>query len=201
MRAEFHRLMMTPSVQAEQVRAHGRSRVPASGDVQQTLSPEEAMFLAARNSFYLASVSETGWPYIQHRGGPPGFVHLLNDRQLAFADYPGNRQLLSAGNIRAGSRVAMFFMDYAARERLKIIGEADILTLDEAAAIVPKLAAPEGVKIERVFLINVRAFDWNCPKYITPRFTVAQIEEAVAPLQARIIELERALTEARKSVP
>lgn len=157
------------------------------------------MFLATRNSFYLASLSESGWPYIQHRGGPPGFVALLSERQLAVADYTGNRQLISSGNIRAQRRVALFFMDYVARERLKILGEAEILTPEEAGDILPQLTTPEGVQIERVFRINVAAFDWNCPKYITPRFTTTQVEEAVAPLHARIAELEQALARAQGS--
>ena len=193
MRNEFLRTLATPSVQAEQVRSYGRSRVPATGEVAQLLGPDEQAFIAARDSFYLSSISEDGWPYIQHRGGPKGFVRLVNGTQLIFGDYTGNRQLISAGNIRAQRRVALFFMDYPARERLKIIGHADVLMPEEARELVNSLAVPKGAAIERVFRVAILGFDWNCPKYITPRFTPAEIEAAAAPLRARIAELEAAL--------
>ena len=193
MRNEFLRTLATPAVQAEQLRSYGRSRVPASGAVTQLLGGEEKAFVAARDSFYLASVNEDSWPYIQHRGGPAGFVRIINDTQLVFGDYTGNRQLISAGNIRARKRVALFFMDYPARERLKIIGHADVLMPDEATDLIATLSVPKGATIERIFRIEVLGFDWNCPKYITPRYTVSEIEEATAPLRARIAELETAL--------
>ena len=193
MRNEFLRTLATPAVQAEQLRSYGRSRVPTSGTVAQLLGEEEKAFVAARDSFYLASVNEDSWPYIQHRGGPAGFVRIINDTQLVFGDYTGNRQLISAGNIRARKRVALFFMDYPARERLKIIGHADVLMPDEATDLIATLSVPKGATIERIFRIEVLGFDWNCPKYITPRYTVSEIEEATAPLRARIAELETAL--------
>lgn len=193
MRNEFLRTLATPAVQAEQLRSYGRSRVPTSGTVAQLLGEEEKAFVAARDSFYLASVNEDSWPYIQHRGGPAGFVRIINDTQLVFGDYTGNRQLISAGNIRARKRVALFFMDYPARERLKIIGHADVLMPDEATDLIATLSVPKGATIERIFRIEVLGFDWNCPKYITPCYTVSEIEEATAPLRARIAELETAL--------
>lgn len=197
MRNEFLRTLATPAAQAEQLRSYGRSRVPASGAVTQLLAEEEKAFVAARDSFYLASINEDGWPYIQHRGGPKGFVRVTNDTQLVFGDYTGNRQLISAGNIRTKKKVALFFMDYAARERLKIIGHAEVLMPEEAGELVASLSVPKGVAIERIFRIEVLGFDWNCPKYITPRYTIPEIEEATAPLRARIVELEAALA-ARK---
>lgn len=193
MRNEFLRTLATPSVQSEQVRSYGRSRIPAPGDVSQPLGLEEQSFIAARDSFYLASINEEGWPYIQHRGGPRGFVRVLNGSQIAFGDYTGNRQLLSAGNIRANQRVALFLMDYPARERLKIIGHARVLMPEETRDLIGTLSVPTGVRIERVFVVDVVGFDWNCPKYITPRFTAPEIEEAVAPLKQRIAELETLL--------
>lgn len=192
MRNQFLRTLTTPAVQAEQVRAYGRSRVPAPAGVAQPLGPEEAAFIAARDSFYLASISENDWPYLQHRGGPPGFVRVVNGRQLLFGDYNGNRQLLSTGNIRARRRVALFFMDYPARERLKLIGEAGVLSRAEAGVRLDQLAVPPGAVIERVFQVEITGYDWNCPKYITPRYTAAEVEEAMAPLKARIAELEAA---------
>jgi predicted pyridoxine 5'-phosphate oxidase superfamily flavin-nucleotide-binding protein len=194
MRNEFLRTLATPSVQAEQVRSYGRSRVPAPGGVTQLLGTDEQTFIAARDSFYLSSINEDGWPYIQHRGGPKGFVRVVNGTQLVFGDYTGNRQLISAGNVQARHRVALFFMDYPARERLKIIGHAEVLMPDDAKELITHLSVPKGAAIERVFRIDVVGFDWNCPKYITPRFTTAEIEEAVAPLKERIAELETILT-------
>jgi hypothetical protein len=159
------------------------------------LGAEERAFIAARDSFYLASVTEDGWPYVQHRGGPRGFLRVIDDAQLAFGDYPGNRQLISAGNVRARQRVSFFLMDYPARERLKILGEARVLTPAEAGPLADLLAHPAGVALERVFLIDVVGFDWNCSQYITPRFTADEVEEAVSGLRSRIAELERALAE------
>jgi predicted pyridoxine 5'-phosphate oxidase superfamily flavin-nucleotide-binding protein len=193
MRNEFLRTLATPSVQAEQLRSYGRTRVPAAGPTAQLPGEEEKAFVAARDSFYLASVNEDGWPYIQHRGGPKGFVRFVNDTQLVFGDYTGNRQLISTGNIRTRKRVALFFMDYPARERLKIIGHADVLMPGEVAELTATLSVPNGAAIERVFRIEILGFDWNCPKYITPRYTISEIEEATAPLRARIAELETAL--------
>ena len=193
MRNEFLRTLATPAVQAEQLRSYGRTRVPAGETVTQLPGEEEKAFVAARDSFYLASVNEDGWPYIQHRGGPKGFVRIMNDTQLVFGDYTGNRQLISAGNVRTEKKVALFFMDYAARERLKIIGHAEVLMPDEAGGLIASLSVPKGAAIERIFRIEVRGFDWNCPKYITPRYTISEIEEATAPLRARIAELESAL--------
>ncbi len=193
MRNEFLRILATPAAQAEQLRSYGRSRVPAGGSVTRLLGDEEKAFVTVRDSFYLASVNEDGWPYVQHRGGPKGFVRVLSDTQLVFGDYTGNRQLISAGNIRIKKRVALFFMDYAARERLKIIGHAEVLMPDEAVELIASLSVPNGAAIERIFRIEVLGFDWNCPKYITPRYTVPEIEEAMAPLRARITELEAAL--------
>jgi hypothetical protein len=193
MRNEFIRTLATPAVQAEQLRSYGRTRVPAGGTITQLLGEEEKAFVAARDSFYLASVNEDGWPYIQHRGGPKGFVRIMNDTQLVFGDYTGNRQLISSGNVRTGKKVALFFMDYAARERLKIIGHAEVLMPNEAGELVTNLSVPKGAAIERIFRVEVLGFDWNCPKYITPRYTIPEIEDATAPLRARIAELESAL--------
>jgi predicted pyridoxine 5'-phosphate oxidase superfamily flavin-nucleotide-binding protein len=193
MRNEFLRTLLTPSVQAEQVRSYGRSRAPAPSGVVQFLGAEEQTFIAARDSFYLSSISEDGWPYIQHRGGAPGFVQVVTGTQLVFSDFSGNRQLISAGNIRANRRVALFFMDYPARERLKIIGHAEVLMPEEAKELRADVPVPKGVSIERFIRVDVVGFDWNCPKYITPRFTAVEVEAALQPLRARIAELEATL--------
>ena len=191
MRRTFLDLLTTPAVRAAQERAYGKAlATPPAAGIRQTLGPDEAAFIAARDSFYLASVSESGWPYLQHRGGTPGFLHLLSPTQLLVADYRGNRQLLSTGNIAAGGRVALFLMDYVARERLKILGEASELNIADAQGLAPQMRLPEGVVCERAFLIEVVAFDWNCPKYITPRFTEDQVLAAVKPLHDEIARLQ-----------
>lgn len=195
MRNQFLRTFISPAAEAEQVRSYGKSRVPGEGPVQQLLDPDEQGFIAARDSFYLASIGQNDWPYIQHRGGPKGFVHVLDATHLAFGDYNGNRQLISAGNVKESRRVALFFMDYPARERLKIIGHAEVLAPSKAGDLLTQLIVPKGAVIERVFRVEVVGFDWNCPKYITPRFTAAEVEEATAPLRARIAELEAALAQ------
>jgi predicted pyridoxine 5'-phosphate oxidase superfamily flavin-nucleotide-binding protein len=143
----------------------------------------------------MATVNENGWPYIQHRGGRPGFLRVLSPRTLAFADYRGNRQMLSTGNLASNDRVALFLMDYPQRTRLKILGHARVEDAREHPELVEQLAEPDIHRIiERLFFIEVAAFDWNCPKYITPRYTAAEVEELVVPLKQRIAELEKSLT-------
>jgi uncharacterized protein len=160
------------------------------------LGPAEAAFIAARDSFYMATISETGWPYVQHRGGPPGFLKVLDEQTVGFADFRGNRQYVSVGNLTVDDRVAMILVDYPRRRRLKILGRARPVTAGDEPATVQRLAV-EGypAKVERGLVIAVEAFDWNCPQHITPRFTEAEIAAAVAPLHARIAELEAALAD------
>ena len=142
----------------------------------------------------MSTVSEHGWPYLQHRGGKPGFLRVISPTTLAFADYKGNRQMLSTGNVAANDRVCLFLMDYPQRTRLKILGHARVEDARQHPELVAKFAEPDVRRIvERVFIIDVASFDWNCPKYITPRYTAAEVEEAVAPLRQRIKELEAQL--------
>jgi predicted pyridoxine 5'-phosphate oxidase superfamily flavin-nucleotide-binding protein len=193
MAAKFMQLALTPAVHAAQERAFGRHQsVEAAAPARDAFTADEAAFIAARDSFYLATTNSDGWPYIQHRGGPAGFLKLLGSHLLGFADFKGNRQLLSTGNLDGNDRVALFLMDYPHRERLKILGHARVLDARESPALADQLSpAPEmRDRIERLFLIDVVGFDWNCPQYITPRFTAAEIEKVVAPLKARIAELE-----------
>ncbi|GJD48740.1 hypothetical protein OPKNFCMD_1464 [Methylobacterium crusticola] len=180
----FFDILFTPSVRASQARHGSPYPDPAQlADAPRTdahLSEREAAFLAERDSVYLASVSETGWPYIQHRGGPPGFLRVLDPDTLAWAEFAGNRQYLTAGNVAADDRVSLFAMDYAARRRLKLIGH---LSFHEAAER-PDLAeavgvAPYRARVERVAVLRVAGFDWNCPQHITPRFTAPEIEAAM----------------------
>jgi len=151
----------------------------------------ESAFIASRDSFYMATVSETGWPYVQHRGGPQGFLKVLDDRTLAFADYRGNRQYISTGNLAANGRVCLFLMDYPRRARLKIYAHAEKLPLDADPDLTEMLATPSyRAKPERLFRLRLEAFDWNCPQHITPRYTEAEIAVAVQPLRQRLAELE-----------
>lgn len=154
----------TPAVLAEQRRAYGRAQAVPDAAGPDPLGPREAAFIAARDSFYIASLTENGAPYIQHRGGPVGFLHLLDAHTLVFADFSGNRQLLTVGHLSKDPRVALFLMDYPARRRLKIDGEA------------VSLPAPESgpAQVERVIRISVSAYDWNCPQHITPRYSEAE---------------------------
>jgi uncharacterized protein len=151
----------------------------------------EAAFIAERDSFYLATVSETGWPYVQHRGGPRGFLKVVDDRTLAFADYRGNRQYISTGNLAVNQRASLFLMDYAHRARLKIYAHIDTVALDADPALTALVTVPGyKAKLERIFRVRLEAFDWNCPQHITPRFTEDEVTEAVRPLRDRVEALQ-----------
>lgn len=192
----FAQLAFTDAVRAEQERqgsAGAYRRMLEGSTDSDSLSDREAGFIALRDSFYMATVSETGWPYMQHRGGPVGFVEALDSRTLGFADFRGNRQYISVGNLASDDRISLFFMDYANRARLKVLGRARI---SEDPATLARLSR-QGYKarVERAVLIDVEAFDWNCPQHITPRFTEAEVQAAVAPLYERIADLEARLSE------
>jgi hypothetical protein len=154
-------------------------RMTAAGVGEQPLGPDETDFIALRDSFYLATVSPDGWPYIQHRGGPTGFLAVLDDRTLAFADYAGNKQYITTGNLTGNDRFAMFLMDYPGRTRLKIIGHARTLEPGEDPEIEAHLLPQPRQRIERVFILEVVGFDWNCSQHITPRYTKEELEGAV----------------------
>ena len=158
----------------------------------------EEQFIAARDSFYMATVSETGWPYVQHRGGPPGFLHVIDDKTLAFADYRGNRQYISLGNLNADDRVALIMVDYPNRRRLKILAHAEVKDLAGDTALAEMLIDPAyKAKPERAYLLHLDAFDWNCPQHITPRFTQAELEPALAPVRLQLEKLQAENAELR----
>ena len=162
----------------------------------------EAAFIAARDSFYMATVSETGWPYVQHRGGPRGFLKLLDDRTLAFADYRGNRQYISTGNLAADDRACLFLMDYTRPARLKIYARVETLALDADRALTALVTTSDyKAKLERIFRLHLETFDWNCPQHITARFTEQDIAEAVRPLRDRLAQLESENVELRARLP
>jgi uncharacterized protein len=154
------------------------------------LGPDEIEFLQERDSFYMASVNEEGWPYVQHRGGTPGFIKIVDATHLAWAERSGNRQFLSAGNLDHDDRVSLIAVDYPNRQRLKLSGRARFNpspTAEELAAL-----RVDG-RIEAVVTVEVVAFAWNCPKYITPRYTAEEVRSVIEPLQERIAELEQQL--------
>jgi predicted pyridoxine 5'-phosphate oxidase superfamily flavin-nucleotide-binding protein len=177
--------------------AYARMEAGASGEPDR-LSASEAEFIAARDSFYLASVTSQGWPYVQHRGGPAGFLKVLPDNRLGFADYRGNRQHVSTANLVEEPRVSLFLMDYPNRRRLKILGRARIVFPDTDPGLVASLM-PEGYRAvpERAYVIDVVGFDWNCPQHITPRFTETEIAQAIRPLTAEIAQLRAELDRLR----
>jgi uncharacterized protein len=192
----FAELAFTQGVKEQQTK-HGSRRLyeraeqqPAGGD---RLGEDEREFIAGRDGFYMASVSETGWPYIQYRGGAKGFLRVLDDRTLGFADLRGNRQYISTGNLLHDDRVALFLMDYPTQSRLKILGRAEIHEDDaQAAEWMERLRVPEEkTPVERAMLIHVEGFDWNCQQHITPRYTQEELVEFLGPMRRRMEALEK----------
>ncbi len=202
MTARFLNLLFSDSVKSAQHANGSRdayARRNAPGDGPDALGDNERQFITARDSFYMSSIGANGWPYIQHRGGPIGFVKVLDERRLGIADFRGNRQYISVGNLADDNRAAFFFMDYPSRTRLKLLGRVRPVNLDEAPDLQAVLTDPAyGAKIERGFIVDVEAFDWNCPQHITPRFTQREIAPEIAALTARIAELEAQLSQHQK---
>lgn len=181
MTRHFAAIAYTASVRASQ-RQYGGSELDdapgAPGAPAAALGPRECSFIAARDSFYLATVGETGWPHAQHRGGPAGFLRVLDPATLAFVDYSGNRQYVSTGNLAANDRAALILVDYPNRRRLKILGRVEVIDLAAPrSAVNARLQAEMGpfdATAERILLIRVAAFDWNCSRHITPRYTESE---------------------------
>jgi hypothetical protein len=200
----FGKLAFTPLVKELQERYGSRKqyeRMEQSGTSQDRLTDFEKEFLAGRDTFYWATTSSTGWPYVQHRGGPKGFLKVIDDRTLAFADYRGNKQYITTGNLLSDDRVAMILVDYPRQARLKILGRAEIFEGAKAEMWLARVRV-EGYKatIERVFVIHVEAYDWNCPQHITPRYTAEEIQEGMRSVQERIQTLEQQNEDLKKEV-
>jgi uncharacterized protein len=162
-----------------------------SSRVLDPLTDEEREFITGMDGFYLATISETGWPYVQFRGGPPGFVTTPDEHTIAWPDFRGNRQYISTGNLAHDSRAAIIFMDYARQARLKVYGHTRIADLRST----PPGAISEAVgayraKLEREVCVDVAAYDWNCPQHITPRFSAEELAPVLGPLRQRVAELE-----------
>jgi uncharacterized protein len=200
----FGSFVFTPVVKALQERYGSRrqyAKLEKAATAPDRFGADESAFIAGQDSFYMASVGATGWPYIQHRGGPKGFLRVVDDRTLAFADFSGNKQFISAGNLTTDARMSMILVDYPQQARLKIIGRAEIFEGESAKPWLDRVRDP-GYKatIERVFVIHLDAFDWNCPQHITPRFTAEEIQAAVAPLEEQMRQLMRENERLRKLV-
>ncbi len=200
----FAAIAFTDAVKAAQQHYGSRTaneRLERLAGPNDALTDRETAFIAARDSFYLATVTETGWPYLQHRGGPRGFLKVVGPRTLAFADFGGNRQFVSVGNAAQNDRAALFLIDYAQRLRLKVLGRMKVYDLGDAPPeLVFDVELPDyPARIERVIAVEVEAFDWNCPQHITPRFTEDEVRAAVQPLRERIAALEAALAAFRSA--
>lgn len=195
MARRFADITFTQAVIDEQVRrgsrdAYAKFEAP-DADARDRLGAEEAAFVQARDGFYQATVTADGWPYVQFRGGPAGFLKVVDDQTLAYADFRGNRQYLSTGNLATNDRVSIILMDYAQRRRLKVWARAALIDAADDPALIARLRDDTyKAKVERAVVLRVEAVDWNCPQHITPRFTEAEINDVLAPYRDRMAELE-----------
>lgn len=197
---KFAQIAFTESVRQVQTEHNSRlgyAVMDQGEDFNYLLSEQEGQFIESRDSFYMASVSETLWPYVQHRGGPKGFMRVLDSSTIGFADFSGNRQYVSLGNFRLNDRVALFFMDYASRRRLKLMGRIQLVPETDWETLAKLEVTGYRARVERGFLIRVEAFDWNCPQHITPRYTEAEIGQVISP----VIEENRRLHAALSNRP
>jgi predicted pyridoxine 5'-phosphate oxidase superfamily flavin-nucleotide-binding protein len=190
----FGKLAFTPLVKKLQ-ELHGSrtqyARMEKRGEPQDRLGEFEREFLGERDTFYWATTSSTGWPYIQLRGGPKGFLKVIDDRTLAFADYRGNKQYITTGNLMSDDRVALILVDYPHQARLKILGHVEIFEGDKAVDWLPRVRVRDyKAVIERVFVIHIEAYDWNCPQHITPRYTADEIRDAIHAVEDNSNRLE-----------
>lgn len=193
-------IAFTQTVKAIQQRKgsrHGYEQMEARGGWQTTITPDLESFIGNVRSFYLATANAEGQPYIQHRGGPPGFLHVLNETTLALADFKGNRQFITQGNLEENAKAFIFLMDYAHRRRIKIWGTARVM--EDSPAVVERLMpAHYAARPEQVLVFSVAAWDANCPQHIPQRFEAEDVARALAERDARIAELEAQLAEATK---
>ncbi|AXI45441.1 pyridoxamine 5'-phosphate oxidase [Sulfitobacter sp. SK012] len=196
-------IMFTPTMLEAQARAGSQEanlaryqRLRPEG-----LGPDEVAFLQSRTTIYMATVTADGWPYVQHRGGPVGFLKVLNPQTIGFTDYRGNRQFITTGNLVTDDRVSIFAMDYARKARLKLQGHGRMIDAADDPDLAAQLATPGQGRVERIMTITLAAFDWNCPQYITPRFDTAEMTALVGPeltrLETRNAELEAELAQLR----
>ncbi|MBT5073321.1 MAG: pyridoxamine 5-phosphate oxidase [Kordiimonadaceae bacterium] len=193
---KYAELMFTGSVKSIQETEGSRNsyaKMEQGEDYNNVMSEKEAEFIMMRDSFYMASVSETGWPYVQHRGGPQGFIKIIDAQTIGFADFRGNKQYISVGNFNKDDRVSLFFMDYKNKRRLKMLGRVAVVDAAETDILEKLTVADYRARVERGLIIKIEAFDWNCPQHITPRYTEAEVMMTTQALQDKIAELEKQL--------
>jgi predicted pyridoxine 5'-phosphate oxidase superfamily flavin-nucleotide-binding protein len=186
---KFAEIAFTNTIQQVQQKQGSRrsyASMEAGEDYNDRLSDAEATFIAERDSFYMSSVSETGWPYLQHRGGPAGFMRVIDQQTIGFADFRGNRQYISTGNFINNDRVALFFMDYPNRRRLKLLGHIQQISAEDTELLTQLTVPNYRARLERGFLIKVAAFDWNCPQHINPRFSQAQVDVMMSDCTSKL---------------
>jgi uncharacterized protein len=204
MTKSFGSLVFTPAVKALQERYGSRrqyARLEQLGEMRGGLGPNEKEYLGERDTFYMASLGESGWPYVQHRGGPKGFLRVIDDTTLAFADFRGNKQYISTGNLLTDNRVALIVVDYPRQLRLKLLGRVEIFEGEKANDWLPKVRDPEYRAVtERVYVIRIEAFDWNCQQHIIPRYTEEEIRDVLEPIEKQMQELQKANEELRKKL-
>lgn len=192
--SRYARLAFTAGVrqaQKEYGSEDANARRMSMQDGSDRFSSSEASFIEERDGFYIATVSETGWPYLQFRGGPRGFIRVLDEHTFAYAIVRGNRQYITIGNLRTEDRVALFFMDYSRQQRLKVYGRAEVLRLDDDPELIEQIGAVRSAgPVEAVMRIHLEGFSWNCPKNITPRFTIDELEELLAPVRDQMSRIE-----------
>ena len=192
---KFYDITFTPGVKETQEHYGSRRQYAKSANGREkntTLSDAEIDFIENADGFYMATVGEQNQPYIQFRGGRRGFLKILDEKTLGFADFRGNLQYISIGNLKTNKKVALFLMDYANRRRLKILAEAETKDATEAATLLEKLQDKDyEAKVERAVVLHVKAFDWNCPQHITPRYTIDEIKKMVQPMNEYIEKLEK----------
>jgi len=193
MARNFAEIAFTDSVK-EQQKKYGSRRSYARMEAQERgseIGANETEFIAARDGFYLATAGESGFPYVQFRGGPKGFLKVLDAKSLAYADFRGNMQYISVGNLTRNDKAALILMDYANRQRLKIYARIEILEAKDNPELIAQLQdASYDAQVERAMVLHVEAFDWNCPQHITQRFTLEEIRELNAPLYEHVAKLE-----------
>lgn len=182
---KYSELMFTDQVKTVQIENSSRehyARFEGGEDANHLLGGQEREFIQARDSFYMASINENSWPYVQHRGGPQGFLKVIDSETLAFADFRGNRQYISTGNFRTNDKVALFFMDYVNRTRLKVLGRISVIPANDIEILAMIEDPNYRARVEKGFRIQIEAFDWNCPQHITQRYTTPEVEQLVQGL-------------------
>lgn len=201
MTGHYAKVAFTPRVTRHQA-THGSARAYArmaeSADGPDRIGPDEAAFIESRDSFFIATVSETGWPYVQHRGGPPGFLKVVDEATVGFADFRGNRQYITRGNLDHDPRVSLFLVDYQLQARMKIFGRASVVEPEDDPGLLGRLTPPDyPARVERAFLVTVEAFDWNCRQHIPVMVPLRTVQHTISELTGRITRLEAELAEAQ----